>query len=84
MEPLQLDKLSGLELNSDIELQAHIGTGGMGVVYRGLQKSLHREVCVKFMHSDLVSAYEWQTRFRREAMALARPLWWTNDIPSQS
>lgn len=72
MKPLQLDKLSGLALNGDIELEAHIGSGGMGVVYRGLQKSLGREVCVKFMQSSLVSSFEWQTRFRREAKALAR------------
>lgn len=42
------------------------------MVYRGLQKSLGRKVCVKFMQSSLVSSFEWQTRFRREAKALAR------------
>jgi hypothetical protein len=71
MKALKLDQLSGLRLDNDIELAEHLGSGGMGVVYRAVQLSLGRDVCVKFMQSDLVTSYDWQVRFRREARALA-------------
>lgn len=69
---LDLDKLIGHVINDDIELVELIGAGGMGVVYRGFQRTLGRDVCVKFMHSHLVAGFEWQVRFQREAKALAK------------
>lgn len=72
MNALQLGDLAGTKLNHDIELVEQIGSGGMGVVYRAVQRSLQRDVCVKFMQAHLVSAYDWQRRFIREAKTLAR------------
>lgn len=48
-----------------------IGHGGMGMVYRGEQVSLGREVAVKVLNKALVDNEEFLTRFRREARAMA-------------
>lgn len=48
-----------------------IGEGGMGSVYRGKQSSVLRDVCVKFIHADLLSCPKWYRRFERETRVLA-------------
>jgi Tol biopolymer transport system component/predicted Ser/Thr protein kinase len=47
-------------------LEAPLGEGGMGVVFRGLDTKLHRPVAVKFLHDDLADANA-RRRFQREA-----------------
>jgi len=49
-----------------------LGSGGMSVVYRGLDTSLHREVAVKVLHPHLARQKEARARLAREARAVAR------------
>ena len=57
---------------SDFRVEAELGRGGMGIVYRAQQVSLHRTVALKV----LLEARSWQPeaimRFRREAETMAR------------
>ncbi|HTS83354.1 MAG TPA: serine/threonine-protein kinase [Myxococcaceae bacterium] len=49
-----------------------LGSGGMSVVYRGLDTSLHREVAVKVLHPHLARQQDARARLAREARAVAR------------
>jgi len=60
---------SAIEANTQIgsyRIEATIGEGGMGVVYRALDTKLNRPVAVKFLYDDLTDAAA-QRRFQREA-----------------
>lgn len=65
------DELPPGTLLGGYRLDATLGRGAMGTVYRATQLSLDRTVAVKIMSSDLVSQREFILRFRREAAALA-------------
>ena len=54
------------------ELQSLIGRGGMGEVYKALQKSLEREVAVKILPADMASDPSYVERFMQEARSIAR------------
>jgi len=54
------------------ELIEKVGQGGMAVVYRGLDRSLKREVAVKVLHQHLADHPEARNRFEREAQAVAK------------
>jgi tRNA A-37 threonylcarbamoyl transferase component Bud32 len=53
-------------------LDAVLGEGGMGAVYRAYDVHLHRDVALKVMHPSLASRQEFQQRFMQEARAAAR------------
>jgi predicted Ser/Thr protein kinase len=53
-------------------IEAELGRGGMGVVYRAHQPSLERTVAVKVLSSDLIGDPDGVRRFRLEARAVAR------------
>ena len=57
----------------DYELLEEIGRGGMGVVYRARQRSLDRDVAIKFIASGLADSFN-VARFLGEARAAARLL----------
>jgi serine/threonine-protein kinase len=49
-----------------------LGSGGMSVVYKGLDTALDREVAVKVLHPHLADKDESRRRLAREAKAVAR------------
>ncbi len=53
------------------ELHEPVGRGGMGVIYRAVQRSLGRTVALKRMHENLAADPEFSVRFEREARIAA-------------
>jgi serine/threonine protein kinase len=57
----------------DYEVQALIGRGGMGAVYKGMQRSLDRAVAIKILPPMMNEAdAQFATRFKQEAKAMAK------------
>jgi len=50
------------------KIEAEIGGGGMGIVFRALDTKLHRPVAMKFLSEDMADAAA-RRRFQREAQA---------------
>ena len=59
------------ELIGDFEVQAKLGAGGMGAVYRARQISLGRMVALKVLPAHLIEDGENVARFQREARVAA-------------
>ncbi len=66
------DPLLGAVLDGKYRLDARLGEGGMGVVYKAAQLALSRAVAVKVLTHSAVLRADMQERFRREALAIAR------------
>lgn len=49
-----------------------IGRGGMGTVYKALQRNLDRVVAIKMLSEELASDTEFRARFQQEATLIAR------------
>jgi eukaryotic-like serine/threonine-protein kinase len=68
----QAPNLCGHALNGRYELQALIGEGSFGRVYRGTDRRLARPVAVKVIKPWWSEDPEWVRSFEREAQLLAR------------
>jgi serine/threonine protein kinase len=62
----------GSTLDNRYRIDALIGTGGMGRVYRAEHTGIGRAVAIKILHNDLNHNREAALRFQREAIASGR------------
>ncbi|MBI5495634.1 MAG: protein kinase [Deltaproteobacteria bacterium] len=69
--PTREDPLLGTVLDGRFEIVAPLGHGGMGTVYRAVERSLDRAVAVKVLRPTLVLDASSQARFMREVRVLA-------------
>jgi tRNA A-37 threonylcarbamoyl transferase component Bud32 len=53
-------------------IDAHVGRGGMGAVFKARDVRLDRDVAVKVVRADLIASPDARVRFRREAQIVAR------------
>lgn len=56
----------------DFEIREEIGKGGMGRVYKAIQRSLNREVAIKVLSANLCHNDEFVERFDLEAKSVAK------------
>ena len=66
-EPIRKGDLGTLD---DHHIEAELGRGGLGIVFRGFDATLKRDVAVKVLNNDL--SIQSDVRFRREAEAAAK------------
>jgi hypothetical protein len=62
----------GVTVDGKYRVDAMIGRGGMGAVYRARDIRLDRDVAIKVVRGELVSSSEARERFKREAQLAAR------------
>jgi eukaryotic-like serine/threonine-protein kinase len=62
----------GTVIDGRYRLEALIGRGGMGVVYRAAHTGLRKQVAIKVLHPSLASSPEVRSRFEREALAIGK------------
>ena len=66
------DAFVGKSLDGRYLIRERIGAGGMGMVYRGLQISIGREVAIKVVHPAMLGDRNAARRFLREVSLAAR------------
>jgi hypothetical protein len=65
------DPLIGRVIDGRYRLEALLGTGGLGAVYRATQLRLDRAIAVKVLHEHHAANEQLRARFDREARSLA-------------
>jgi len=72
--PLEGDghELLGMIIDGRYRLDATLGRGGMGLVYRAAHVGLRRQVAVKILHPALAASPDVRNRFEREALAVGK------------
>jgi len=66
------DALLGTLLAGRYRIEALIGSGGMGAVYRAAHVHMRKAVAVKVLHKEMTAFPEVVARFEREAVAAGR------------
>ncbi len=64
--------LEGRTIADKFVIEAQIGQGAMGAVYRARQVALEKTVAIKVLHRDLIEDPQFAARFHREAKAASR------------
>jgi serine/threonine-protein kinase len=65
----EYEKLIGKEINGRYDLESLLGFGGMGAVYKALQRNMQRRVALKLIpHGEPKAA----ARFKREALTISK------------
>lgn len=59
-------------VSNQYRIDAKIGDGGMGTVYRCTDLLVKRTVAIKFLHPHLVNTSKWLLRFQQEAKVIGR------------
>ncbi len=59
-------------LDSRYRITGHLGTGGMGNVYRAEHVTIRRPVAIKVLHADFAGDPDHGKRFQREAFVIGR------------
>ena len=66
------DLMAGVIIDGKYRIDALLGTGVMGAVYRATQLNLERPVALKVIRGETLSNPTAAERFKREALAIAR------------
>jgi serine/threonine-protein kinase len=66
------DPFVGKVIDGRYEIQARIGEGGMGVVYKARQTSIDRVIAIKMLNAQMAADPTWVQRFYNEAKACSR------------
>lgn len=68
------DAMVGRTLKGQYRIEAQLGQGAMGVVYRGTQLALGKTVAIKMIRADILVTKDSHDRFQREAQVLSKLL----------
>jgi serine/threonine protein kinase/CHAT domain-containing protein/tetratricopeptide (TPR) repeat protein len=66
-----LQQVVALPQIAGYDVQALLGQGGMGIVYRAVDQQLQRPVAIKLLRPELANSVPARERFQREARAMA-------------
>jgi predicted Ser/Thr protein kinase len=66
------DPFVGKVIDGRYEIQARIGEGGMGVVYKARQTTIDRVIALKMLNAQVAGDPNWVQRFANEARACSR------------